>query len=95
MFQKNAIAINKAKEDEMKNLLDIQTKKQQEFDAKVVADKKFEEEEKIRIERREKELNEFNSEKIKLKEAREENLKKALSKYKTASGIVVNGGRNE
>jgi len=50
VFQKNAIAINKAKEDEMKNLLDIQRKNQQEFDAKVVADKKFEEEERIRKE---------------------------------------------
>ena len=87
-FQKNAIAINKAKEDEMKNLLDIQRKKQQEFDAKVVADKKFQEEEKIRIERREKELNEFNSEEIKLEEARKMNLEIAINKNKALKNIL-------
>ena len=49
-LQETNILSNKAKEDEMKNLLDIQRKKQQEFDAKVEADKKAQEEERIRLE---------------------------------------------
>lgn len=49
------VASNLAKENEMKKLLDIQTKNQQEFDAKVVADKKFQEDERIRLEKIENE----------------------------------------
>ena len=85
-FRKTAVGINKAKEDEMKELLNIQTKKTDEAETKRLSDievskqrardegEKRQKEEKIK-----KELDEFNKEKIELESARAVSLEKATS----------------